>query len=160
MTADPSAEPAPAGAEPAPEHRPVVVTIAVVLVYISAFAAVLLGILVLLSRYEVASSGVLPVSLLGAGIVLFGLLLVAVASGIARGSRLSRTLATVYLAILILLNAVTIATTDKWDWSAAAQFAVEVLIVLALWLPPGARHFRRPQAADPADQAAASDRAT
>jgi hypothetical protein len=145
--ADTPAGPTPAAAEPAAERRPVVVTISVVLVYLSAFAAVLLGILVLLSRYEVVSADVLPVSLLGAGIILFGLLLVAVASGIARGSRLSRTLATVYLALLIILNAVAIGTTDSWDWSASAQLAVEVLIILALWLPPGARHFRRRTAA-------------
>ncbi|MFE5408592.1 hypothetical protein [Microbacterium sp. NPDC056569] len=153
MTADTSAE-----AGPPARRRPVVVTISVVLVYVSAFAAVLLGILVLLSRYEAPRSDVLPVSLLGAGIILFGLLLVAVASGIARGSRLSRLLATGYLAILIVLNAVTIATTDGWDWSTAVQLAIEVLILVALWFPPGSRHFRRTDA--DADQAAASDRAT
>ncbi|MEV5069195.1 hypothetical protein MRBLMI12_000758 [Microbacterium sp. LMI12-1-1.1] len=129
-------------------RRPVVVTVAVVVVYLSAFANVLLGILVLLSRYQVARAEVLAVSLLGAAIILFGLLLVAVASGLARGSRLSRVLATIYLAVLITLNAVTIAATDGWDWSTAIQLAVQVLVVVVLWAPPGSRHFARAAAAE------------
>ncbi len=44
-----------------------------------------IGILVLLSRYRVDAAEVLPVSLLGAGVILFGLLTIAVASGVARG---------------------------------------------------------------------------
>jgi lysylphosphatidylglycerol synthetase-like protein (DUF2156 family) len=132
-----------ANAGPPTTRRPVLVTIAVVIVYVSAFAAVALGILVLLSRYEAPRADVLPVSLLGAAIILFGLLLVAVASGIARGSRLSRTLATLYLGVLIALSVMTIATTDGWDWSTAAQLAVQVLIVVVLWVPPGSRHFAR-----------------
>jgi CDP-diglyceride synthetase len=125
--------------------RPVTiaVTIAVVAVYISAFANVLLGILILLSRYQVARADVLPVSLLGAAVILFGLLLVAVASGLSRGSRLSRVLATVYLGILIALNAATIATTDGWDWSTAVQLAVQLIVVVLLWAPPGSRRFAR-----------------
>ncbi|KAF2416715.1 hypothetical protein [Microbacterium sp. B35-30] len=130
--------------------RPVTiaVTIAVVAVYVSAFANVLLGILILLSRYQVARADVLPVSLLGAAVILFGLLLVAVASGLSRGSRLSRVLATVYLSILIALNAATIATTDGWDWSTAVQLAVEVIVVVLLWAPPGSRRFTRDRRAN------------
>jgi lysylphosphatidylglycerol synthetase-like protein (DUF2156 family) len=142
VTADP-----PANAENAGSRRPVLVTIAVTIVYIIAFANVVLGILVLLSRYEAPRADVLPVSLLGAAIILFGLLLVAVASGLARGSRLSRILATAYLATLIALNAVTIATTDGWDWSTTAQLVVQVLVVVVLWVPPGSRHFARVAAA-------------
>lgn len=129
--------------------RPVTiaVTIAVVAVYVSAFANVLLGILILLSRYQVARADVLPVSLLGAAVILFGLLLVAVASGLSRGSRLSRVLATVYLGILIALNAATIATTDGWDWSTTVQLAVQALVVVLLWAPPGSRRFARDRAA-------------
>ena len=125
--------------------RPVTiaVTIAVVAVYVSAFANVLLGILILLSRYQVARADVLPVSLLGAAVILFGLLLVAVASGLSRGSRLSRVLATVYLGILMALNAATIATTDGWDWSTAVQLAVQLIVVVLLWAPPGSRRFAR-----------------
>jgi holin-like protein len=119
------------------------VTIAVVLVYVVAFANVLVGTLVLLSRYSVETGVVLAVSLLGAAIILVGLLLVAVASGIARGSRLSRILATVYLGILMSLHLVTLLTTDGWDWSAAVQFALGAFVLTALWAPPAMRHFAR-----------------
>jgi uncharacterized membrane protein len=125
-------------------RRPVIVTIAVVLVYLSAFANVALGVLVLLSRYDVAEADVLRVSLLGAAIILFGLLLIGMASGLARGSRLSRLFATIYLAVLFLLSVFTIATTDGWDWGSMVDVAIEVLILIALWAPPGSRHFRRP----------------
>lgn len=119
------------------------VTIAVILVYAGAFADVLLGILVLLSRYQVERADVLIVSLLGAGIILFGLLLIAVASGLVRGSRPSRIVATVYIGVLLLLHVVTIVTTDGWDWTSVIPLMVEVLILTALWLPPGSRHFAR-----------------
>ena len=56
-----------------------------VLVYLSGLASVAIGILILLSRYQVERAEVLPVSLLGAGVILFGLLTIAVASGVARG---------------------------------------------------------------------------
>lgn len=129
-----------------------IVTIAVILVYISAIANVVLGTLVLLSRYGVDRADVLPVSLLGAAVILFGLLLLAVASGIARGSRLSRTLATVYLGVLLVLSLITVFTTDGWDWGSILDLAVETLILIALWAPPGARHFRRTEP-DPAPAA-------
>jgi len=122
----------------------VIVTIAVVLVYLSAFANVALGVLVLLSRYEVAEADVLRVSLLGAAIILFGLLLIGMASGLARGSRLSRTFATIYLGVLVVLSVVTIATTDGWDWGSMIDLAIEALILVALWAPPGSHHFTRP----------------
>ena len=64
-----------------------VVTIAVVLVYLTGVVGALIGVLVLLSRYQVDRASVLPVSLLGAGIILFALLTFAVASGLSRGSR-------------------------------------------------------------------------
>ncbi|GAA1935351.1 hypothetical protein GCM10009775_28990 [Microbacterium aoyamense] len=121
--------------------RPVVVTIAIVLVYITAFASVALGILVLLSRYEVPGDEVLPVSLLGAAIILLGLLIVAVASGLARGSRFSRTLITIYLVISLALRVTTIVTTDGWQWSAITQGILEIAVLAALWLPPGSRFF-------------------
>ena len=117
-----------------------IVTIAVVLVYLSGLSNAGIGLLVLLSRYEVPADVVLPISLLGAGIILFGLLSLAVASAIARGSRLARGLITLYLAGQLALHVTTIATTD-WDATAFLQIAVELFIVVALWAPPGSRHF-------------------
>ena len=130
-----------------------IVTIAVVLVYLSAFANVALGVLVLLSRYQVAETDVLRVSLLGAAIILFGLLLIGMASGLARGSRLSRTFATIYLGVLVVLSVITLVTTDGWDWGSILDLAIEALILVALWAPPGSRHFVRPTVDAAADAA-------
>ncbi|MFD4959169.1 hypothetical protein [Microbacterium sp. NPDC058389] len=138
-----SADPSVTAVEPR-RRRPVIVTIAVVLVYVSAFANVALGVVVLLSRYEVAEADVLRVSLLGAAVILFGLLLIGMASGLARGSRLSRTFATIYLGVLVVLSVMTIVTTDGWDWGSTIDLAIEALILVALWAPPGSRHFVRP----------------
>jgi holin-like protein len=130
-------------AEPPPAPpRPVTVTIAIVLVYISGILNVVVGTFVLLSRYQAAADAVLPVSLLGAAIILFGLLTLAVASGLSRGSRLARLLLTIYLVVQIALHIVTIVVADTWDWTETAQIALEVLILLAVWLPPGAHFFR------------------
>ena len=122
--------------------------VAVVLVYLSGFASVAIGILVLLSRYRVEAAKVLPVSLLGAGIILFGLLTIAVASGVARGRRLARLILTIYLAVQFVLHIVTIVTADTWDWTSAAEMVSYVFIAVAVWTPPGSRYFR----ADPVDQ--------
>jgi hypothetical protein len=132
---------------PPPAHQPILVRIAVVLVYLSGFASVAIGILVLLSRYRVAVAEVLPVSLLGAGIILFGLLTIAVASGVARGRRLARLILTIYLAVQFVLHIVTIVSADTWDWTSMAEMAAYVFIAVAVWTPPGSRYFRR----DPPD---------
>lgn len=131
---------------PAP-RRPVVVTIAIVLIYLTALVSVAVGIVVLLSRYQVPDGDVLFVSLLGAGVILLGLLTIALASGLSRGSRFSRALITVYLVISIGLHITTIVTTEVWDWSAAAGAVLDVLILAALWLPPGSRFYARPAVA-------------
>lgn len=117
------------------------VRIAVVLVYLSGFAGVAIGILVLLSRYRVEPAQVLPVSLLGAGVILFGLLTIAVASGIARGRPAARLLLTVYVAVQVALHAVTIVAADTWDWTSMVQILVGLFVVVAVWTPPGSRYF-------------------
>ena len=130
-----------AAASPAAVRRPVVVTIAIVLVYVTALSSIAIGVLVLLSRYEVPREDILVVSLLGAGIILLGLLMIAVASGLGRGSRFSRLLITIYLVIAIALHVVTIITTEGWQWSAIIEGVLDLLILAALWLPPGSRFF-------------------
>jgi len=129
-------------------RRPVVVVASVVLVYLSGLSNIAVGILVLLSRYEAPDTGTMVlVSLLGAAIILFGLLTIAIASAISRGSRLARLLLTVYLAVQVILHVVTIVTTDPWDWTATVQIVLEALIVIALWLPSGSRAFFAPRPA-------------
>ena len=122
-------------------------TIAVVLVALSGATNTVFGLLLLLSRYDLPAADVLMVSLLGVGIVLFGLLTLAIASGIARGSALSRLLLTIYLAVQFVLHIVTIVASDIWDWTAVVQILVEIVLMLLIWAPPGARHFRAHDAA-------------
>ncbi len=119
--------------------------VAVVLLYLSGLSNVAIGILVLLSRYDVSAGDVLPVSLLGAGIILFGLLTVAIGSALARGSRLSRVLVTISLGIQFVLQTITIVMTDDWAWSAAVEILLQVYVLIALWTPPGSRRFRLPE---------------
>lgn len=126
--------------EPQRQRRPVVVSIVVILVVLSGLSNAFIGIVVLLSRYRVPDGDVLAVSLIGSGVILFGLLTLAVASAIGRGSGLARLLLTIYLGIQLVLHAVTAATTD-WDWAVFVQGVLEVLLLVALWAPPGSRHF-------------------
>lgn len=132
------------------QRRPVPVTIAVVLVYLGGFSSAAAGTLILLSRYRVATDLVLPVSLLGAGVILFGLLTLAVASGVSRGSRLARLLLTIFTAAQFALHALTIVSTEGWDWSAMIEIVADVFILIAVWAPPWSRYFRD----EPVDQAA------
>ncbi|WP_159499213.1 hypothetical protein [Microbacterium sp. 18062] len=131
-------------------RRPIVVLLAVILVALNGALNTALGVLLLLSRYDVAADDVLPVSLVGIGIILFGLLTLAIASGIARGSRLSRLLLTVYLAIQLVLHGITIATSDAWDAASIVQIVLQVALVVVVWAPPGSRYFAsRAPAPDP-----------
>jgi hypothetical protein len=71
------AESGTANATPDAARRPVIVSVAVAFVYLTGLLSILLGILVLLSRYTQSSSGdVLVVSLIGAAIILVGLSLI------------------------------------------------------------------------------------
>ncbi|MDE0546082.1 hypothetical protein [Microbacterium sp. C7(2022)] len=128
-------------------RRPVLLTIAVVIVYLSALGNVAIGVVVMLSRYDVAQPSVLAVTLIGAAIVLLGLLIIAIASGLARGSHLSRVLVTVYVGILAVGHVATIVASDAWDWGAVVQLVAELFVVAVVWLPPGSRHFTRDEPA-------------
>jgi lysylphosphatidylglycerol synthetase-like protein (DUF2156 family) len=123
-----------------PQQRPVVVSIVVVLVVLSGLSNALLGLTVLLSRYQVPDGDVLVVSLIGAGVILFGLLTLAVAGGIRRGSSGARLLVTIYLGIQLALHVVT-ALTTAWDWAVFVQAVVELLVLVAVWAPPSSRRF-------------------
>ncbi|WP_396658586.1 hypothetical protein [Microbacterium sp.] len=129
----------------------VVVTIAIVLVYLSALSSVALGILIMLSRYRVPDDLVLVVTLVGAATILLGLLMIAVASGLSRGSRFARVLITVYFGLLVVLNVITIVSSDDWDAFSVVQTIVQALVVAALWVRPGSLRFPpRSASAEPA----------
>lgn len=122
--------------------RPVVVSIAVVLVYLGGLASALFGILFLLARYDVPADDVVAVSLIGAGIILFGLLSVAAASGLSHGSGLSRVFVTVLAGILMSLQLWSLVIDHEWSGWSIAQIVLHLAVITALWAPPGGRFFR------------------
>lgn len=128
--------------------RPAVVTLAVVLVYIGGFANTALGILILLARYEVPDDEVLAVSLVGAATILLGLLTVAGASSLARGSRLARVLLTAYLAVLGVLQGLSLTLTDR-DLAVIIPLVATIAVIAAVWIPPTSRRYFRQATAAP-----------
>ncbi|AOX46117.1 MULTISPECIES: hypothetical protein [unclassified Microbacterium] len=125
---------------PATVRRPVAVTVAIVLVYLGGLLNTALGILVLLTRYEVTDDLVLPVSLVGAATILLGLLTVAGGSALARGSRLARTLLTTYLTVLVVLQAAALALTEL-DPTIIVALIAALTVIAAMWIPPHARRY-------------------
>ncbi|WZH38438.1 MAG: hypothetical protein PIR02_07150 [Microbacterium enclense] len=133
-----------------PARPPVAVIVAIVLVYIGGVLNTALGILVLLSRYEVTPDLVLPVSLVGAATILLGLLTIAGGSALSRGSRLARTLLTAYLSVLVVLQAAAMALTEL-DPVLGVAVVAALAVIAALWIPAGARrYFRRSAPETPA----------
>ena len=127
--------------------RPGGVTFAVVLMYIGGIIQIALGVLTIFLRYapDVAADGTtFAVSLTGAGMILFGLFVVALASGVARGSRVSRLSATVVVALGLVLMLADLIVADDGDWSGVAiQGVVVACVVLPLWTGTGRRYFAR-----------------
>ncbi len=127
-------------------RRPVVLTIALVLAYLSALVDVGVGILVFLARYDVPDESVLGISLLGAATILLGLLQLAVTAGVGRGSHLSRVLLTVFIGVLFVLDGATVTSElldgAGWDGVGTVDVLVELYILVVLWVPPGSRFFR------------------
>ena len=118
------------------------VTIAVVLVYLGGLASALFGILFLLARYAVEAGDVVDVSFVGVGIILFGLLSVAAASGLGRGSGLSRVFVTVLGAALIALQLWGLVIDHQWSTWAVMQIVLYGAVIAVLWLPSAGRFFR------------------
>ncbi|MEV7663329.1 hypothetical protein [Paenarthrobacter sp. NPDC089316] len=125
--------------------RPGAVTFSVVLMYIGGIAQMVLGVLTIFLRYtpEAQSGGVaLPVTLLGAGMILFGLLVIGLASGVARGSAAARSGATAVMFLGLAFAVVDLMVAADGDWSAViSQSIATVLVVVPLWLGRGRRYF-------------------
>ena len=125
-------------------------TLAVALVSISGAISAIQCVLILLSRYDVEQGEMMAVSLIGAATALFGLLTLAVASGLARGSRLSRLLVTLYIVVQVPLHIVTIVVADTWDIVSTVEAVLDLTVLAIMWTPAGARHFHsRQPAPDP-----------
>lgn len=127
----------------APAPTPPAITVAAVLAYVAALAATGLGLIVLLARYDVPDDDVLRVSLLGAGIALFGLMILAAAAGMRRGSGLSRLLVSVYLVIVVGLTVLVLADSRLSNLWATGVAVIGVVAIVLPWLPPASRFFSR-----------------
>jgi len=126
-------------------RRPASVTVAVVIMYLGGVAQIALGIVTIFLRYtpEAESEGiVLAVSLFGVAMILFGLFVIALASGVARGSRASRIGATVVLTLALVVAIVDLLVAADGDWSGVAiQSVASAGVILPLWITTGRRYF-------------------
>ncbi|MGR0160338.1 hypothetical protein [Paenarthrobacter nitroguajacolicus] len=126
-------------------NRPGVVTFSVVLMYIGGIAQILLGILTIFLRYtpEAQSGGIaLPITLLGAAMILFGLLVIGLASGVARGSEAARRGATAVMFLGLAFAVVDLIVAADGDWSAViVQSIATVAVVVPQWVGRGRRYF-------------------
>lgn len=128
-------------------QRPGTVTFAVVLMYMAGIIQILLGILTIFLRYtpDAQSQGVtLPITLLGAGMVLFGLLVIGLASGVARGSSAARQGATAVMLLGLAFAVLDLLVAADGDWSAViSQSIASIAVVVPLWTGRGRRYFER-----------------
>jgi lysylphosphatidylglycerol synthetase-like protein (DUF2156 family) len=126
-------------------RRPGLVTFSVVLMYIGGIAQIILGILTIFLRYtpEAQSGGIaLPITLLGAGMILFGLLVIGLASGVARGSEAARRGATAVMLLGLAFALVDLIVAADGDWSAViVQSIATVAVVVPQWVGRGRRYF-------------------
>ena len=137
-----------AGDPPAPHVHAssgsTITTVIAVLSYGGGLLATALGILVLLGRYDGdTDEQVRIISLVGASIVLLGLLVLSAAAGLRRGSGFSRLLVTIWFVLLLVLNGLVLIASDRWDWGTAIAAGVSAVVVVLLWTPPASRTFGR-----------------
>lgn len=120
-------------------------TVAVVVLYLGGIAQIGLGVVSIFLRYstEVQADGLtLAVTLTGAGMVLFGLFMIAIASGVARGSALSRAIASAIVALALALAVVDLVVAGDGDWTGVVvQSVVAAAVLLPLWLGGGRAYF-------------------
>lgn len=126
-------------------RRPGAVTFAVVLMYVSGIAQISLGVLTMFLRYApvVVADGIgFAVTLAGAGMVLFGLFVIALASGVARGSATSRLGATTVMLMGLTVMVVDLLVANDGDWiGVVSQTVFAIAVTVPLWVGAGRRYF-------------------
>lgn len=125
------------------------VIVVVVLAYISGIFDIVAGILLILLRYDDAvraSGDALPITLWGTGMILIGLLTVAMASGLTRGRNIARIFVTALVSLSTIVDIIDLIAAPgdggAW-WSFGIGAVVTALIILALWAGRSAEFFRR-----------------
>ena len=126
--------------------RPPELTVVVVLTYISAIASIVVGVLLILARYTVPESDATArtvVTIAGAVVVLIGFMIVSVASGIARGDRKARVLATVLIGLAALVSLVSLVLNPDDLWTQLIGVLINGGVIVVLWTGRVRRFFAR-----------------
>jgi hypothetical protein len=125
------------------------VIVVVVLAYISGVIDIVAGVLLILLRYDAdvrASGEALPITLWGTGMILIGLLTIAMASGLTRGRNIARIFVTALVVLSTIVDTIDLVAAPgdggAW-WSFGVGVVVTALIILALWVGRSAEFFRR-----------------
>lgn len=122
------------------------VIVVVVLAYISGVLDIVAGILLILLRYddEVERAGdAYAITLVGAAMILIGLLTIAMASGLTRGRNSARIYVTALVSLSVLVSIIDFVRDPSTVWSLAIGGIIAALIILALWAGRSAEFFRR-----------------
>jgi len=126
---------------PANPHRrhkpPAELILVVVLTYVAGVLSIGVGILFILLRYvaDIATlGGQFGVTLIGAGVILFGLFIIALASALSRGKHYARVGLTIALGVETALAVISLIVDADSVWFEVLLIVVSVLIVLALWV--------------------------
>ena len=130
-------------------RRPAELTLIVVLVYVSALASIVLGVLLILARYLVDDSETTArtvVTIAGAIVVLIGFMLVSLASGITRGDRSARILATVLLGLGVTISLLALVVDPDNLWPQVVGAVVNAGVIVVLWTGRVRRFFAQTSA--------------
>jgi hypothetical protein len=123
---------------------PLPVILVIILSYVVAALDIAAGVIIILLRYadEVIEAGAETFfTYVGIVMILSGLLIIAVASGLSRGRKGARILTTIALSVSLALGIVSII--DSPDWWKVAELALGAIVIAALWLGPSGRFFRQ-----------------
>ncbi|WP_448808059.1 DUF7144 family membrane protein [Agromyces bauzanensis] len=117
----------------------------VVLAYALGVLDIAAGLVLILLRYdeEVRETGnAFTITWWGAAIIIAGLFVIAVASGLTRARRDARALATIGAGLSAFVAVIDVALDPAHPWFQLAVMAVALLVILALWTGRSGRFFR------------------
>lgn len=132
-------------AQTARPKPPAPVVAVIVLSYALGVLDIVAGLALILSRYVGvvrATGNSFTVTWLGAGMIIVGLFVIAVASGLTRGRRDARVLASIGAGLSTLIAGVDIALDPSDPWLHLAIIATAVFVILALWTGRSRGFFR------------------
>jgi hypothetical protein len=124
----------------------------VVLAYVVALLDIAAGLVLILLRYDAevrATGNAFTITWWGAAMIIAGLFVIAVASGLTRARRDARVLATVGVGLSAFISVVDIALDPSDPWFQLAVLAVGLFVILSLWTGRSGRFFRDVRAGSP-----------